>query len=356
MKRILVTGAGGSAGIGFCRCSNGANEKIFLVGTDCNPLTAHFSETDRRFIVPRADSLSYIEVLNKLIHSLDIEMVHPQPDIEVLEISKGKDKLDALTFLPDYKVVSKAQNKFVAYRALEKQGVEVAPSSMINHLEDLERCFDEFGGKVWVRAIKGAGGKGSLLCRDTDIARSWINHWGGWGNFMGSEYLPGKNIGWDSIWEEGELLLYHTKERLEYAMAGSSPSGISGTAGTIVSIDRADVLEIAKDAVLALDPNPNGVYAVDLKENWDGVPCVTEINAGRFLTSSLHFFAITGYNLPYFYVRLAYGESPSFDVDYPKGMCIIRTLDTPPILLKKVDVDRGVGKLNSEGYIDLDSL
>lgn len=356
MKRILVTGAGGSASLGFTRCLKEADEDIFLVGVDTNPLTVNFVETDKRFMVPRADSSSYIDVLNSIIGKLDIDFVHPQPDIEVLTIARNKHKLDAPTYLPDHDVISLAQDKLRSNSTWEDRGVSVARSFMIDGPEDVDTIFDELGSQVWVRAIEGAGGKGSLLCKTPEIAKSWITHWGGWGNFMGSEYLPGKNIGWDSVWKDGKLLESHTKERLAYAMAGSSPSGISGTAGTIVSLKRQDVSDIAKAAVLALDSKPNGVYAVDLKENQEGVPCVTEVNAGRFLTSSLHFFAITGYNLPYYYVRLAYGEEPSFDAEYPEGMCIIRTLDTPAKLLNKQDVDKAVKRFDVEGYLDLDSL
>ena len=45
-----------------------------------------------------------------------------------------------------------------------------------------------------------------------------------------------------------------------------------------------------------------------MKENSRGVPCVTEINPGRFLTTSLLLFAETGYHLPFDYINLALGK------------------------------------------------
>ena len=65
--------------------------------------------------------------------------------------------------------------------------------------------------------------------------------------------------------------------------------------------------ELASRAVRAVDPKATGVFCVDLKEDEQGRPLVTEINAGRFFTTS-NFFAEAGANMPYEYIRLAYGK------------------------------------------------
>ena len=43
------------------------------------------------------------------------------------------------------------------------------------------------------------------------------------------------------------------------------------------------------------------------KENKDGVACVTEVNCGRFFTTS-NFFTAAGSNMPYYHIKLAFGE------------------------------------------------
>jgi carbamoyl-phosphate synthase large subunit len=66
--------------------------------------------------------------------------------------------------------------------------------------------------------------------------------------------------------------------------------------------------ELAQQAIRALDAEPHGVYCVDIKEAADGSPKVTEINAGRFFTTS-NFFAAAGLNMPDMAMRAALGEA-----------------------------------------------
>ena len=73
------------------------------------------------------------------------------------------------------------------------------------------------------------------------------------------------------------------------------------------TVHREDVNELASRAVTAVDPEATGVFCVDLKED-EGGRLVTEINAGRFFTTS-NFLAEAGANMPYSYVRLALGET-----------------------------------------------
>ena len=46
---------------------------------------------------------------------------------------------------------------------------------------------------------------------------------------MIQQYLPKRNIAWDSFWYDGELIASFTRERLEYPLKHISPSGITGT-------------------------------------------------------------------------------------------------------------------------------
>jgi carbamoyl-phosphate synthase large subunit len=83
---------------------------------------------------------------------------------------------------------------------------------------------------------------------------------------------------------------------------------------------------------------------VDLKENAQGVPCVTEINPGRMFTTS-YFFSFASKtlrkdycaNIPYLYTRLAYKETipdmPKYNI-LPADVYWIRHMDAPARLVK----------------------
>lgn len=60
-------------------------------------------------------------------------------------------------------------------------------------------------------------------------------------------------------------------------------------------------------AVKAVTSTPHGVFGIDIKEDLNGIPKVTEINAGRFYTTS-HFLARAGVNMPDMAFRAAQGE------------------------------------------------
>ena len=120
-------------------------------------------------------------------------------------------------------------------------------------------------------------------------------------------FLPGKEFAFQSIWYNGKLVTSQARERVEYIFGNLTPSGQSSSPSVARTVHRADVNKTATSAILSVDPNATGVFCVDLKENKKGKPCVTEINAGRFFTTS-NFFSCAGSNMPYYYIKMAFGE------------------------------------------------
>ena len=98
--------------------------------------------------------------------------------------------------------------------------------------------------------------------------------------------------------------------------------------------------DTAMKSILALDPSPEGVYCVDIKEAVDGVAKVTEINAGRFFTTS-NFFAAAGVNMPDMLVRCALGEDvePVGTSPLRAGLYWIRMVDMGYALVPEEDLD-----------------
>lgn len=346
MKRIMVTGAGGPAGINFIMSLRIAPEKMFTVGTEANPHFVHLAPTDEKYLVPKAEEPSYIEKLNELIEKEKIEFLHPQPDIEVEVISENREKLKAKTFLPSKTAVKACQDKLESAKIWQSKGVPVARTMMLRKERDIDKAFEDFGNAIWIRARHGAGGRGSTPAGNRETALSWINYWKSrnvnW-EFIAQEHLPGRNVGFHSLWKDGELVVSMARERIEYFYPHLAPSGITGTPAVQKTIHDKEVNRIGTEAVLALDPNFNGIACVDLKENREGVPCATEINAGRMFTTSFFFSYASKIlhkdyyaNIPYLYVKLAYKEKipeiPKYDV-LPQNTYWIRHIDAPARLV-----------------------
>jgi carbamoyl-phosphate synthase large subunit len=146
-------------------------------------------------------------------------------------------------------------------------------------------------------------------------------------DFMISEFLPGREFAFQSLWRDGSLVVSQTRERVEYLFGALVPSGQTSTPSVARTVQRPDVVAIASDAVRAIDGRANGVFCADLKGDAAGRPRVTEINAGRFFTTS-NFFATAGLNMPYDYLRFARGEAVSERIEpLEEGLYWVRMVD-----------------------------
>jgi carbamoyl-phosphate synthase large subunit len=104
------------------------------------------------------------------------------------------------------------------------------------------------------------------------------------------------------------------------------------------------VVEVCAAAVRALDAHTSGLYCVDLKESAAGVPCITDVNVGRFsLTTGLYDLA-GKHNMAGAYVRLALGESVDFGEVYDRveDHYLVRDVDTLPEIFHADELFDGI--------------
>lgn len=345
-KRIIVTGAGGPAAYNFIQSLRMAREKFYIVGTDVNKYHIELSGADVFYQLPSALDPKYIDVLNKLIQKERIELVHPQPDVEVKRLSEEREKVKARLFLPNKRTIDICQNKFKFNQIINKAGVKTAQSFYIQDEKSLRVGFKELKKnheKIWIRAIRGAGSRAALPLTQVEQAIAWIKYWIemkglSWRDFMISEFLPGREYAFQSLWKEGKLLMSQARERLEYLFGNIMPSGQTSTPSIARTVNNKAVNQAAYQAIKAVDSHATGIFCVDLKENKKGEPCVTEVNAGRFFTTS-HFFSEAGLNMPYYYLKLAYGEriSKKFKKfnNLKSNIYLIRMVDMGYKIIKK---------------------
>ena len=342
MKRILITGAGGSPSTNFVRSLRLAPEPFRLVGTDADEFLLMRAETDSRYLVPLASDPAYLDVLNDIIDEEDVELVHAQNDAEVRFLSDHRDEVHARTFLPRAETVRICQDKFLSYERWHEAGL-VVPETVVMHTDaDLQQAFAAFGGRMWLRDATGAGGRGALPVHDLDTARSWLDLRQGWGRYTASELLEPETITWMSIWHHGALVLAQGRKRLYWELSKVSQSGVTGATGAAITVADPQVDEIAMAAVLAIDPEPDALFGVDLTYDSNGIPNPTEINIGRFFTTHL-FFTELGVNMPYVFVQLACGEQvpeiPQKLNPARPGMVWIRGMDFEPVLVPMTDIE-----------------
>lgn len=340
MYRILVTGAGGIGGVNFVRAIKSMGD-FYVVGTDHFPYHLKFNELDKEYVSPRHDDPAFIRLIKKIIEEDDIDFLHPQPEVEAEVISQHVNELNVKTFLPDKDIFKICRDKYNTYLQLKNLGL--VPKTVLYASRDIDDIFEELGSPLWIRARKGAGGRLSLLCKNPEEARLWINLWIRKGkakrdDFIFQEYLPGRDYAWDSLWYKGELVTSFSRERLEYIFPHLSPSGITGTPVVSRIVHDKRINEVSTKAVKAIDPKPHGFYCIDLKEGEDGRLYVTEINLKAHTTLALwayiapRFFELPEWsNMSYLYVMLGLGKYdieniPKYDI-YPDGVILLRHID-----------------------------
>lgn len=308
-----------------------------MVGTDTSPYHLELAPVEARYIVPRADDPAYLSTLNRLLAAERIDFLHAQPDAEVGFLARHRAEVGARTFLPRTETIELCQDKARFADAVRAAGLPSPEFAHVRSEDELRAATKRIlqrHGKAWVRAVHGAGARASLPVTSPEQAVSWLRYWVevkglAPSDFMVTQFLPGREFAFQSLWQDGRLVTSQARERVEYLFGNLVPSGQTSTPSVARTVRRADVNELAIAAIHALDPNATGIFCADLKEDEHGVPLLTEINPGRFFTTS-NFFAVAGLNMPYEYVRLGLGESPA---DLPErdgleeGLYWVRMID-----------------------------
>lgn len=354
MLRVLITGAGGSPSVNFTRSLRQSKQNYHLVGTDADKYYLQRAEVDSRYLAPLASHPKYIDFLNYIIEKENIDFVHAQNDTEVNFLSEHREHIKAAMFLPKKETVRILQDKFASFEKWQEAGIKVPRTELINRDTDLAQLLDKLGGSMWLRAIAGAGGRGSLPVYDVKTAKNWLDFHeknGAWtGQFTASELLQPETVTWMSLWKDGELVVAQGRKRLYWELAKISPSGVTGATGTGLTYSDTNLDAIAESAVRAVDGSPHGLFGVDMAYDQNGVPNPTEINIGRFFTTH-QFFTEAGLNMPEIFLSVATGGSvPEISKKrnpLPDGKLWIRGMDFEPVLTDVETVEAEVRRMNN---------
>lgn len=193
-----------------------------------------------------------------------------------------------------------------------------------------------------MRASEGTSGLGSLRVSEYDLAKMWIDVNKGWGSFTASEFLPGRNFGCKVLFNNGALIAIFTSERLKYLMSQVAPSGITGNASLGKLTYNENAQNVALNAIKAVfskfNKKPHGMFTVDLKENENGIPCVTEINPRHIATT--YVFTLGGANFSEWMVQTALGfpldSIPGPMLFHQNPKYFLRHVDSLPILVDDI--------------------
>ena len=343
MAKILIAGAGGAPSEGVINSLLRSQKKETIIGMGAEPTDLALSKVTKKFYIPYANSPEYKERLLYLLNREKPDLVHFQNDLEIYHASLFRDDILATgtkLYMPEHDVIDTCVHKYKSYLAFKHAGVSVPRNILISNEEDLRQAFATLGndvGMIWLRASSiGGGGKGAIPTSDYTLAKAWIEHYKGWGDFIAAEMLTSNTVTWLSIWHEGELVVAQTRERRGWTHGNRSISGVTGVTKVGVTCDSDIVTETAMASIKAVSARPHGIFGVDMAYDKYGVPNPTEINISRFFTTVL-FFTEAGLNMPEIFKDIAlYGEFPQLEKKINPlavGLMWLRGMDVPPRLM-----------------------
>lgn len=348
MKKILIAGAGGAPteGVIFSLSKNPNN---YIIGMGSEPTDLVLSQAHKKYYVPYANTPEYKDKILSILNKEKPDLIHFQNDLEIYHSSLIRKDIEATgtkIFMPEHSVIDTCVHKYKSYQAFKSAGVVVPENIEIHTEQDLKRAFKDLSdseGKIWLRDSGiGGGGKGALPTNDYDLAKSWIDHYKGWGDFIAAEMLTSKTVTWLSIWYEGELILAQTRAREGWTHGNRSISGVTGVTKVGVIVSDEQVTKVAMDSIQAVSDKPHGIFGVDMAYDRNGIPNPTEINISRFFTT-VRFFTEAGINFPEIFKQLALGEELSINKGLinplKDGLMWMRGMDTVPRLIINDTID-----------------
>ncbi len=353
IKTILVTGAGGGGSSNLIEGIRRGRFDVRIIGTNCDPFACYKSTAERTYLLPVATEPDYQGKLTKVLEREHVDLLVPNSDREVRAVSKFRDELPCRTFLPSHETVLLCQDKYDFYLRAAELGLAMAETYPVASLASVDEIFEKFAGqeKLWIRMRKGAGSMGATSIATKEHAIWWLKYWEEMRDvppsmFIISEYLPGRDFAFRSVWKNGKLLIGKLCERLTYVGGANRVSGVSSSPSVGRLIREPAVLDFCVETVERMAPGAQGNFNIDIKCDRDGNPNICEINIGRFFMI-LPIFDWTGNcNPSEIYLRAAFGEEvivPDPLGDFPEEeIYLIRELDTLPSVAPMSEIRRKI--------------
>ena len=339
--RLLITGACGVTSRAVARSLRLSQRltNLYLSGTDLceNSYGLYEGLIDKTYRSPHVTETTYRNWMEILCVTERIDAAIVIPELEVLFWSARG--FPAPCVLPPAQFCQIAVSKKRLYETLAQTGL-VPNFSICSRSQLLDSATVPIGPPCWIRDFSAgaSSGKGSMYALTHDQIHAWVILNPTINEFMLSEFLPGRNFACHLLYDKGQILKVASYERLEYFMARTAASGVTGniSRGRLINDDR--LVDTAQAAVAAITDETHetmhGLIAVDFRESSEGRPLITEINLRH--VAATYAFASAGFNLSEAQVLHTLGRIDQLgakEATFSSRNIILRDIDGLPIWL-----------------------
>jgi hypothetical protein len=345
--RAVITGAGTGSSGNLIRALRKLSPAPYIVGVNDDRFVLKLSLADRNYLCPKSDSAAFVDAMLDVIGRERANVVMPTDDTAVKALSRGRKRFSINLLLPRRSTVDLCQDKYALNVFLRRLSIPAPVTYEVKALRDLDKIFARFSGSglLWCRLRHGSRSVAASPVATIEQARSWITQWRDLrkvsvSDFTVAEYLPGRHYVVHSVWCSGNLLCVKSVEVLAYFAAGNNPSGVFSLSCLAKTVLAPTAVKVALSAVRALERRPSGAFFIELKETSDGVPSITEINAGRFPSGVTALMAEGADNMVNVFAAAATGEPIRFPESHEttSELYLIRDIDAVPAVVSAEDL------------------
>ena len=301
--RVLVTGAGGPAAVGFLYLAERSDVDFYAADIDPVASGLYFVPAERRVILPRGDAPEFAETVREVCRRLEIDVLVPTVDTELLPLAAMRVELatagTALLAAPETTLVACLDK---AELARVCAGCEVPETTVLTESTHVPM-------PSIVKPRSGSGSRGvRLVNQPQDLVGVPRD-----GSYIVQEYLPGEELSVDVFVRADGVVVSavpRTRDKVD--------SGVA-VAGRTVS--DAECIEVATTVARAI--GLRGIGNVQLRRREDGRPALLEVNPR--LPGSLVLTAAAGANLAALALAESLGEAVPAHVPF-REVAMVRFL------------------------------
>lgn len=287
MTAVLVTGAGGPAGISVIRSLLARDDvEVFAADMDGWASGLYLVPAERRRIVPPGKADDFVDAIIAMCATDAIDVVFSTVDVELPPLARRRDELGATLAAPSLDTLETCLDKF-------SLAVRCAPllRTPTTHLVGPAALAEDWAFPIIVKPRSGAGSRGVRLVHSRDDLAAL----GDDPSLIAQEHLPGEEYSVDVIANaDGHVMaaVPRTRTRVD--------SGVS-IAGRTVRDAGLESTAAAVAAAIGL----TGVANVQLRRDVAGTPALLEVNP-RF-PGAMPLTIAAGVDMPSLALDLALG-------------------------------------------------
>lgn len=341
--KVLITGAcavSARSVLRSLRMSEKFKDAEYIGWDMCSILYGVYAgEFDKIYKVPAVSDPSYRKVAQCILDSEKPDVAVIVPEVEVLYWSENP--FNVRHIVPPSRFSELVISKERLFDALA--GTGLVPDYVNIASDDI--MDDDFDNPlrypVWIRdgSAGTASAKGAFKAGSLSELQAWVRINPNTTHFQLSQFLPGRNLGCFCLFKDGKLIKMAQAQRIEYIMAKVAICGITGNTSKGKLLNEEKIKNVALHAIDLLCRQTcekmNGLVVVDMKEDQNGNPIITEINIRHVAFSSS--FAMAGHNIAEAQLLLALNRqeeiSECVEKQYPKDNLLLRDIDGEPIYI-----------------------